>query len=227
MTVRLAVSLSHLEGLSRPAQADLLAIAVSAERGGVDQLVLSEHVALGSVVEGHPGAAARFPFDADEEYPDPLVALAAVAAVTSTVRLSTNILIAPLRPAVLLAKLVATLDVLSHGRVDLDLGVGTGWYEGEFAAVGVLWRSARHASRTPCSRGGAGNAGLIRCGAGLAGAVTSPATPRPPSPTPVSRSISATGFCSSRPRSCAWAPPTSSVAPAGREPRHPGEVILK
>jgi len=135
VTVRLAVPLSHLEGLSGPAQADLLTIAVAAERGGADQVVLSEHVALGSVLDGHPGAAGRFPFDADEEYPDPLVALAAVAALTSTVRLSTNILIAPLRPAVLLAKLVATLDVLSHGRV--DLGLGAGWYEGEFAAIGV------------------------------------------------------------------------------------------
>jgi probable F420-dependent oxidoreductase len=132
---RLAVPLSHLEGLSRPGQADLLAIAVAAERGGADQLVLSEHVALGAVLDGHPGAAGRFPFDADEEYPDPLVALAAVAAVTSTARMSTNIVIAPLRPAVLLAKLVATLDVVSAGRV--DLGVGAGWYEGEFAAMGV------------------------------------------------------------------------------------------
>ena len=135
MTVRLAVPLSHLHGLSRPAQADLLAIATAAERGGADQLVMSEHVALGTVIDGHPGASGRFPFDANEEYPDPLVALAAVAAITSTARLSTNILIAPLRPAVLLAKLVSTLDVRSQGRV--DLGVGAGWYEGEFAAVGV------------------------------------------------------------------------------------------
>ena len=142
--VRLAATLSHTGALpARPGSdepARLLDLAVAAEEAGVDQIVLSEHVALPEVVTGHPGARpgdppTRFPFDAAEVYPEPLVALAAVAAVTSRARLSTNVVIAPLRPAVLLAKMAATVDVISGGR--LDLGVGVGWQQDEFAALGV------------------------------------------------------------------------------------------
>jgi probable F420-dependent oxidoreductase len=141
--LRLAVTLSHIDTLSRPGQADLLALAAAADRAGADQLVLSEHVTLPGVVESHPGAkpgdaAGKFPFPSGEEYPEPMVALAAISTVTSRARLSTNILIAPLRPAVLLAKQAATLDCLSGGR--LDLGVGAGWLEEEFAALGVPYQ---------------------------------------------------------------------------------------
>jgi probable F420-dependent oxidoreductase len=114
-----------------------------ADQSGVDQIVLSEHVALARVVSGHPGrrgepSTAPF-FPSDEEYPDPLVALAAIAAVTSNARLSTNILLVSLRPALVLAKMVATLDSLSGGR--LDLGVGSGWHREEFQAAGVPYRN--------------------------------------------------------------------------------------
>jgi probable F420-dependent oxidoreductase len=114
-----------------------------ADQSGVAQIVLSEHVALARVVTGHPGrpgdpSTAQF-FPSDEEYPDPLVALAAIAAVTRKARLSTNILLVSLRPALVLAKMVATLDSLSGGR--LDLGVGTGWHREEFEAAGVPYRN--------------------------------------------------------------------------------------
>ena len=142
-TPKLAVTLSHIDSISGPGQADLLAMAAAADRAGVDQLVLSEHVTLPAVVTSHPGArpgdpAGAFPFPSSEEYPEPMVALAAIAAVTTRARLSTNILIAPLRPAVLLAKMAATVDVLSGGR--LDLGVGAGWLKEEFEALGVPFK---------------------------------------------------------------------------------------
>jgi probable F420-dependent oxidoreductase len=137
---KLAVTLSHIDSISGPGQADLLAMAAAADRAGADQLVLSEHVTMPAVVTSHPGARpgdppSAFPFPSDEEYPEPMVALAAIGAVTQRARLSTNIMIAPLRPAVLLAKMAATVDVLSGGR--LDLGVGAGWLKEEFEALGV------------------------------------------------------------------------------------------
>ncbi|HEX5631248.1 MAG TPA: LLM class F420-dependent oxidoreductase, partial [Acidimicrobiia bacterium] len=67
--------------------------------------------------------------------PDPLIWLAFAAAATSRIRLATGILILPQRNPLVLAKEVATLDVLSGGRV--ILGVGVGWLEEEFNALGI------------------------------------------------------------------------------------------
>jgi probable F420-dependent oxidoreductase len=66
---------------------------------------------------------------------DPLVAMTWVAARTSTIRLGTGVLVLPHRDAVLTAKMIASIDVFSGGRV--DLGVGTGWSRAEFRALGV------------------------------------------------------------------------------------------
>src|SRR4051794_11476814 len=51
---KLSVTLSHIDSISGPGQADLLAMAAAADRAGVDQLVLSEHVTLPAVVNSHP-----------------------------------------------------------------------------------------------------------------------------------------------------------------------------
>src|SRR5436190_5765249 len=66
---------------------------------------------------------------------EPLVTLGALAAVTSRVRLGTSVLLPALRPPTLLAKMLATLDQLSDGRVTLGMGVGS--RPDDFAAVEV------------------------------------------------------------------------------------------
>ena len=111
----------------------LLDVARAAEGAGVDRVVVTDHVVNGPDVAGYPWG--RFPTGPEGDWLEPLTGLSAVAAVTERVRLATGILVAPLRPAALLAKSVATLDALSGGRV--DLGVGVGWQAAEFAALDV------------------------------------------------------------------------------------------
>lgn len=112
----------------------------AADRKGIDQVVIADHVV---VSEGAPG---KYPGESFPPltYPwyEPTVILAAIAATTRNIRLATGILISPLRPAVLLAKQLATLDELSGGR--LDIAFGAGWQEEEFAASGVPYRERFH-----------------------------------------------------------------------------------
>lgn len=79
-----------------------------------------------------PGQPWPSPF---ERVLDPIVTLAAVATATERVRLGLGVLNLPFFTPVLLAKQLATLDYLSDGR--LDVGVGLGWAQDEYAAVGV------------------------------------------------------------------------------------------
>ncbi len=149
MTPPLALSVT-VSGVSRLFGDDLAALvdwARAADASGVDQLVMTDHLAIGLNTDRYPYG--RFPFPADEPWPEPLTTLAAMAGATERIRLGTGVLIAPARPALLLAKTLATLDVLSRGR--LDLGVGTGWQREEFEAAGLPFegRGARmdHALR--------------------------------------------------------------------------------
>src|SRR5258708_12303529 len=97
---RVSVFLSHLEGLSGPNQEHLMDIARAVDASGVDQLVLSEHVALAAKITGHPGTGSgRFPFQPDHEYPEPLIALAAIPPVTRRLPLRPPPPSPPLPPA--------------------------------------------------------------------------------------------------------------------------------
>ena len=71
----------------------------------------------------------------DIPLPDPLIWMAFVAAATTRIKLATGILILPQHNPVLAAKQIATLDHLSRGRI--LLGIGVGWLQEEFAALGV------------------------------------------------------------------------------------------
>ncbi len=73
-----------------------------------------------------------------ERVMDPIVTLSYVAAVTRRVRLGTSVLLVPFYQPPVLAKMLATLDVLSGGR--LDVGLGLGWSEDEYEAVGAPFR---------------------------------------------------------------------------------------
>jgi probable F420-dependent oxidoreductase len=108
-------------------------LARAAEDAGVDRVVVVDHVVMGPHTEEYSWG--KFPTPPESPWLEPMTMLAAIASATSTIRLATGILIAPLRPAVLLAKQAATLDVLSGGR--LDLGVGSGWQREEYDAEGL------------------------------------------------------------------------------------------
>jgi probable F420-dependent oxidoreductase len=128
-----------ISGLSRLFGDDLrgvIEVARVADDAGVDQLVLPDHLAIGSRTDRYPFGT--FPYPPSEPWLEPLTTLAAIAGATERVRLASGVLIAPLRPALLLAKTAATLDALSDGR--LDLGVGTGWQPEEFTDPGQPFR---------------------------------------------------------------------------------------
>ncbi|MET0578244.1 MAG: LLM class F420-dependent oxidoreductase, partial [Ilumatobacteraceae bacterium] len=103
----------------------LMTLAERAEAAGFGAVALTEH----------PAPDAGWLATGGHHAYDPFVGLAFAAARTTTVRLLTYLTVLPYRNPLLLAKTVASLDVLSGGR--LTLGVGTGYLEPEFRALGV------------------------------------------------------------------------------------------
>ena len=116
------------------------------EETGIESVWTVEHVIVpGGYASEYPYAKdGKMPGGDDAPVPDPLVWLTWVGAHTTTLRLATGILILPQRNPVVLAKEVATLDLLTGGRV--TLGIGVGWLQEEFDAIGVPF--AERAART-------------------------------------------------------------------------------
>jgi len=117
-----------------------------AEEAGFDSVWTVEHVVYPEGYEStYPYAPdGRMPGSGANPIPDPLVWLAHVSAVTTTLRLATGISLLPERSPLLFAKEVATLDAMSGGRV--ELGIGIGWLREEFDALDVPW--SRRGPRT-------------------------------------------------------------------------------
>ncbi|MFN4088232.1 MAG: LLM class F420-dependent oxidoreductase [Alphaproteobacteria bacterium] len=116
---------------------DIAALAQAGERLGYAHCTVNDHIVLPRRIDS------RYPYSATGEWPggrvgdwlEPLGLLCYVAGVTERVRLLTSIVVIPYRPALLQAKMLTTVDVLSRGR--LTIGCGVGWMEEEFAALGI------------------------------------------------------------------------------------------
>jgi probable F420-dependent oxidoreductase len=130
-------------GCSAPTSGPLIApdslvrIATEAEQIGFDYVTVSDHIMIPTSI------ASRYPYSESGEFPsgaaaerlEQLTAATFIAASTSRLRIVTSVMVVPHRPAVLTAKILATLDYLSRGR--LTLGIGAGWCEEEFVAIGA------------------------------------------------------------------------------------------
>ena len=125
-------------GIAAGARPDSMAtIAQHAERLNFGTLWAGEHVVVFDRYESkYPYTEdGAMPLARDADFLDPIVALTYAAAVTRNIRLATGICLVPEHNPIVLAKQIASLDYLSEGR--FALGIGIGWSEEEFKAVGV------------------------------------------------------------------------------------------
>jgi probable F420-dependent oxidoreductase len=140
--VRLVLILSENHTLVPPrAVRGLVDLARRAEDVGFDAVMVSEHVALGPGADAHglPENPRDYALPGNQDpstpWPDALTLLAGVAAVTTRLRLVAGAIIPPLRHPVVLAKQLATLDLLSEGRLVVQPTVS--WHRAEYEALGV------------------------------------------------------------------------------------------
>lgn len=136
--MRYGAFLPHLGPLARgDVLAHLRTSAQTAEALGFDSVWVGDHIVTPlRIASRYPySPTGTFPLHPQEPILEPLSVLSFVAGCTTTIRLGTAVLVLPHRHAVVTAKTVATLDVLSGGRV--ILGVGVGWMEEEFKVLNV------------------------------------------------------------------------------------------
>ena len=118
-------------------------LVVGGEALGFDYATFSDHVVIPTDIH------ARYPYSATGEFPsgaraerhEQLATVAYIAGKTTRLRMVTSVMVVPHRPAVLTAKMLSTIDVLSGGR--LTVGIGAGWLKEEFEAIGAPDFAAR------------------------------------------------------------------------------------
>lgn len=116
---------------------DVVAVAENAEALGYDSVWVHDHIFMPAKIDS------RYPYNESgvagfayhQDIFDPLAIMAAVAVRTERVQIGTSVLIIPYRDPLHQAQMLATLDHLSHGRI--VLGIGVGWMEEEFNALGL------------------------------------------------------------------------------------------
>ncbi len=131
---------------ANPEAEDYIQVAQKAEECGYHSLWLGDHIVIPEKIE------AAYPYSADgaagfprrAPFPDPFVLLGGLALATSRILLGTSVIVIPYRNPLAVAKAVASVDLLSHGR--FQFGVGVGWLKEEFEALGEDF--ARRARQT-------------------------------------------------------------------------------
>lgn len=111
--------------------------AAAADEAGFDSLWVFDHVVLQKDQESkYPYSVdGKMGFNPQLDFLEPLTLLTYLSAITSRVQLGTSVLVVPMRHPVLHAKILATMDRLSNGRV--ILGAGIGWWKQEFEVLNV------------------------------------------------------------------------------------------
>src|SRR5437762_11079920 len=134
--VEFGISLPGRGPLAKPDQ--VLTMAARADALGYASIFVTDHVVLPASMARsvYPYSATRqLPGGAAQDYLEPLALLGALARETKRARLGTSVLVVPYRHPLVTAKILATLDRLSGGRI--ILGAGVGWLREAFEAVGA------------------------------------------------------------------------------------------
>lgn len=133
--VKLGFQVLNAGPLATPA--NVVEMARKAEALGYDSIVVTDHIVIPRRIES------RYPYNRtgrlfvppEADYLEPISMLCFLAGATKTIRFGPSVLVLPYRNPILTAKMLATIDVLSGGR--LFVGVGAGWLAEEFAAMGA------------------------------------------------------------------------------------------
>ena len=144
--MKFGISLINRGSLATPE--NIVGFTRQAERLGFHSVTISDHIVVPQETTHnypyHPQG--HFPVADAHDYYEPLATLSFLAGATERIRIGTSVLILSYRNPIVTAKLCATADAMSGGRI--FLGVGTGWWEAEYRALGIPGHFAERGPRT-------------------------------------------------------------------------------